>query len=456
MKRHVLVGVYGSKDIHQIAAGNKEELTILDLLNKQGSLAHGIGRAIGDLQKLGVHPTEPSVDLLIVAAHVQAADTHISRATESQDSWTREIKIVVPVSDVDRWNNAISTLERCLNFLTGDLWTVRFRERPEGYLYPESESPLPLEPPFDSVSLFSGGLDSLIGAIDLVESGANPLLVSHVSEGAISEAQTKCFDEIKLEYPKTKIDRLRMWMGFSGFRISAEIEKTTRARSFLFFSLGVLAGSGIHGEFTLRVSENGLIALNVPLDPLRLGSHSTRTTHPFYIARWNEVLNRVGINGKIENPYFDKTKGEMVAKCMNQSLLQRLIPVSLSCSSPSKGRWRKGGKAVEHCGYCLPCLIRRAAVLKGLGPNSDTTDYTLGDLTARSLNSSAAEGQQIRSFQFATERLRRNPRLANVLVHLSGSLSDESSSRQSKLIDVYSRGMNEVGELLEGVTTRSK
>jgi hypothetical protein len=35
------------------------------------------------------------------------------------------------------------------------------------------------------------------------------------------------------------------------------------------------------GNFILHVPENGLIVINVPLDPLRLGAFSTRTTHPF-------------------------------------------------------------------------------------------------------------------------------------------------------------------------------
>src|SRR5712664_2091842 len=92
-----------------------------------------------------------------------------------------------------------------------------------------------------------------------------------------------------------------------------DAEKTTRGRSFLFLALGVLVGTGFAGPFTLRLPENGLIALNVPLDRLRLGSLSTRTTHPFYLARWNELLKLLGISGRLENPYWNKTKGEMVA-----------------------------------------------------------------------------------------------------------------------------------------------
>jgi hypothetical protein len=77
-------------------------------------------------------------------------------------------------------------------------------------------------------------------------------------------------------------------------------EDTTRGRSFLFFSLGVAAGTALGRDFVLKVPENGLIALNVPLDRLRLGALSTRTTHPFYMTRWNDLLQALGVGGKVE------------------------------------------------------------------------------------------------------------------------------------------------------------
>jgi hypothetical protein len=114
------------------------------------------------------------------------------------------------------------------------------------------------------------------------------------------------------------------------------------------------------------------------LDPLRLGSNSTRTTHPYYMARWNDLLGELGIDGEILNPYWDKTKGEMAAGCRNPALLKKLATDSLSCSSPTKGRWQ--GLGIEHCGYCLPCLIRRAALMAAWGNGNDATTYTVPDL----------------------------------------------------------------------------
>lgn len=142
----------------------------------------------------------------------------------------------------------------------------------------------------------------------------------------------------------------------------------------------------------------------------------------------------------------------MVASCANGALLRRLIPVSLSCSSPSKGRWK--GLGIQHCGYCVPCLVRRASLDAGLGRGVDHTTYTVADLTERFLDTRQAEGQHVRSFQLAIERLKAKPALASILIHKAGPLSDEPPDRQTAWADVYRRGLEEVDALLSGVITR--
>lgn len=456
MRRHVIIGRYGPDDRTKLLLGDGEIETRLDLITGGRTLDYGIGRALGFLVRLGVYPSEMGVDLLVLAAHTHAADTRVSRNSESQDGWTRELRLIVPVSDPVRWTAAAPIFERMLNFLTGDRWSLGFRARPRRFerVAPTSPGRL-IGPPFNDLALFSGGLDSLIGAIDALEAGRTPLLISHAGDRATSDAQTTIYDALKRQYPANAFQRLRLWMAFpDGFIHGSAGEETTRGRSFLFFALGVFAGSGLDGPFKLQVPENGLIAVNVPLDPLRLGALSTRTTHPFYIARWNDALTTLGIPGRIENPYWDKTKGEMVAACANGALLMRLTPKSMSCASPTKGRWQ--GLGTQHCGYCLPCLIRRAALLKGFGPGADSTVYTIDDLTARALDTRQSEGVQVRSFQLAIARLRARPALATILIHKPGPLFDESPARQASLAGVYFRGLEEVGTLLAGVRTQPR
>src|SRR5574337_404279 len=165
MKRHVLAGRYGPDDRLAIPVNAEEQLTDLQLVVGERTLDHGVGAALTGLKALGVHPTEMGIDLAVVAAHAHAADTRISRAEESQDSWTREIRLVIPVHDPQRWSAATATLTKLLNFLTGDFWTLQFRPRPERFvsITPSNAASL-LVPPFTALSLFSGGLDSLIGA----------------------------------------------------------------------------------------------------------------------------------------------------------------------------------------------------------------------------------------------------------------------------------------------------
>ena len=103
MKRQLLAGRFGPDDQIDIPNAEDEQVTRLQLVAGEKSLDHGIGGALTSLKNLGVFPREIGLDLLVFAAHVHAADTRISRAEQSQDSWTREIRLVVPVSDPDRW-----------------------------------------------------------------------------------------------------------------------------------------------------------------------------------------------------------------------------------------------------------------------------------------------------------------------------------------------------------------
>lgn len=449
MRRHVLAGRLGPLDKVAIGKASDEVMTELRLVAANKRLDFGIGNAIEDLVALHVLPTEVGLDLLVLAAHVHAADTRIARATESQDGWAREIRLVVPVSEPGRWTAVAPLVERMLKFLTGDYWTIGFRARPTGFAkIIQQRIAKPPAPIFDQVNLFSGGLDSLIGAIDTLAAGATPLLVSHAGEGAVSASQEQCYGGLVAKYGKKRLARLRVWMSFPADLVKdVGREDSTRGRSFLFFAAAAFAATGLRAPVQINVPENGFIALNVPLDPLRLGALSTRTTHPFYMARWNELLAALGLEMQLANPYWDKTKGEMVSKCADAALLKTLVPSSLSCSSPAKARW--AGHAAGHCGYCLPCLIRSAALLP-----KDPTDYTV-DLHNKTLDTGSAEGQQVRSFQFAASRVAKNPALAKILIHTAGPLSDQAA-HLDELADVYRRGLDEIGKLLKGVTAKPK
>ena len=146
MRRHVIIGRFGPDDKTRVPKARDEVASTLQLVAGK-RLDHGIGHALADLKALHLTPSEIGGDILVVAAHVHAADTRISRSTESQDAWTREIRLVIPVSDPARWTAAAPILVRALNFLTGDRWDVGFRKRTKGYAKLVSPAAPPLFPP---------------------------------------------------------------------------------------------------------------------------------------------------------------------------------------------------------------------------------------------------------------------------------------------------------------------
>jgi len=443
MNRFKLIGKYDSKDLTSFF---DEDLEIVNvpLITKKGMLCYGIGEIIKKMLDNKICPTEEGIDIMVLATLVYLADTRISRSIHSQDSWTREIEIQLPVINLERWNASSEDLARMLDFLTGDKWSIVFEQREKHFddLLTCNEE----QEEFEVVSLFSGGMDSLISTINYLEDRKKVVLISHAGDGFTKNAQTNILKEFKEMYSEIMPLYLDLWMYFKKeFIPQGGEENTTRSRSFLFISFGVLVVSGVKDVNKLKIPENGLIALNVPLDNLRVGAHSTRTTHPFYLEMWNKVLYNLGFNITVENSYWEKTKGEMANECRNKEFLFSVISKSVSCSSPIKATWQK--LSPQHCGFCVPCLIRRAAMKKAFGLGNDCTKYTEESINTIIHSHLNATGIQLRSFQLAINRIKRQPNLAKILIHKPGPLPNDAKYLK-KLAEVYTRGLMEVDEFV--------
>lgn len=449
MKRYYIVGTYDNVTPQTIEQENAIDVTI-PLIN-DNKLQYGIGNYLYDLNQAGIYPDEDGIDILCLAALIYLADTRISREKHSQDSWTREISITLPVFNVEKWQSQRDIFAKMLTYLTGDKWDVSFVKRDIVLMACEQRMQLSN---FDVATLFSGGMDSLIGVINNLECGKKVALISHAADGYTKNVQTTLLSRFNSQYTSDLTQYINLWMSYEQNIIqNGGEENTTRSRSFLFIASGVCAVSGMEGVSVLSVPENALIALNIALDKLRVGSHSTHTTHPFYLALWNKVLSNLEMNISVNNPYWNKTKGEMAAECLNKEFLKSVLPVSNSCSSPLKARWK--GNAPQHCGYCVPCIIRRAAISKAFGINDDLTPYSKDDLREVISNHAKNEGIQLRSFQIAIERVKNSPQLARFLIHKSGPL-EKSSEYLAELSDVYLRGLLEVDSFIQQYTSQNQ
>ena len=448
MTRHSIIVRLDPTDKKRVPVRDKtSQMTELRFVDGNRRLGHGIGQMLEQLARRRMFPSESAIDLAILAATVTAADTRISRAANAQDSWTREIDLYIPVADPKMWQENANLIERTLKFLTGDHWCIAFRPRQKGMESLICKRPKLVSETFDSICLFSGGLDSFVGAIDLLETGQKPLFVSHYHDVS-TKSQEICASRIGKVYGYLGSRHVRANVSFDKNDMpSLESETTTRGRSFIFFSLASLGASALEGVTPIYVPENGLISLNVALDPLRLGAWSTRTTHPFYMARWQDLLDNLDLGAQLINPYRFKTKGEMLSECRNNAFLWENVDITVSCSSLTKGRYKK--LSPGHCGYCMPCLIRRASIHAAF--NSDSTTYSIPDLYAQTLDAKKAESTDVRAFQMMIRRLKKTPSLADILVYKTGPLGDYSPEEVAKYAAVFRRGIAEVGTILDNV-----
>lgn len=296
-------------------------------------------------------------DFLSIALSVVTADL-AGRRSSSADGWTREFELTIAVADPAFWRTQGVALEQALKFLSTDRWQLNFVE---GGLQPAPPRD-PVRPVEDCAVLLSGGLDSLIGAIDLAAIGRKPLAVSHVVRG----------DKDKQEAFAAAIGGGLRRLGLNHNASAPGVEEASqRARSLIFIAFGVLTATALKayhdgGDVPLYMCENGFIAINPPLTGARLGSLSTRTAHPEFLNRIRGVLAAANLRVSLVNPYEHQTKGEMLQRCADQGTLATYAANSASC-----GRFRVYN--YKHCGRCVPCQIRRASFLAWSVP--DTTHY---------------------------------------------------------------------------------
>lgn len=346
-----------------------------------------------------------SRDLLEVAAYVYYADCSIRRGTEADiyaRHWRRKFKFVVPVSDPDVWNSPEikGSLEETLEFVSGDEFSFDFRPPPR---------PQPTQLIFnfasrtgafvdcDCVSLFSGGLDSLIGTLFLLRHRRqHPLLVSHRSMSIVSARQKRLTALLRQRNPEWQFPHLSMWVNRKGERAR---EQTQRTRSFLYLSIAAAVAMQLNLQ-RVYICENGVVSINIPLSGQNLGTLLTRSTHPKFLRSFESLVNTLfAVKMSVENPFIFSTKTEMLRMLENWSQSE-LIQETVSCS-----RAQGKTKMQPQCGTCYQCVNRRFSVLAGDLETHDKAEFYERDVfldpLAEGIETACAEGYVRTAYEIA-------------------------------------------------------
>jgi len=169
-------------------------------------------------------PNARALDLLITASLCYIVDKAVPRSS-STDNWTRDLEITIPVSDSQLWTGVAEELAETLAFLTGDSWHFTFSQLAEP-IFAGSETLMPASSSTQVVSLFSGGLDSLAGAIDLLNSNAGRILFMGHYDSSGLKVQSVLASALDLRYPnRCDIQHVRV-----AHRPDQAIENTLRLR----------------------------------------------------------------------------------------------------------------------------------------------------------------------------------------------------------------------------------
>lgn len=300
------------------------------------------------------------MDFINIAAAVYAADRMAPRSRRKGDVyravWQRIIRLEVPVQDADFWRSqeVADGLSQAVMFVADDAcWEFHFS--PAKRLGERDPQQLELWPKVGQACLYSAGLDSVAGLVHrVVEHPDQPVVA--VSARTQSQQQPHIDNTLDTIGKLSGVSLHSVVVPASLRKPPREQEPSQRARSFLLLVLGAVSASLSQSE-TLEVFENGIEALNLPLNEGLAGGQTPRPMHPVFLHMLEDIVSRV-----LERPFrfmlprvFD-TKTQMVSTLAGQGL------GDLACVTTSCAHYRQGD-----CGLCTGCILRRMAMaLAGL------------------------------------------------------------------------------------------
>jgi hypothetical protein len=341
---------------------------------------HRVNMQIGDLSKrLADNIPDVLTDMLEIAAYVYCADQFTKRGTNQMTGmgaeWRRQFRFKVPVRCPDIWTKpeVCEALTETLAFLSEDEFTFDFVQASSS---PPLQAYLPFNEPAvqviapDEVILFSGGLDSLAGAVDaMIGDRKRVALVSHQGSTMIASKQNGLIAELR---GRTRPGSL-FYIPISINKGHEEaVEFTQRTRSLMFAALSLIVARMFGGKQS-SLYENGVVSINLPIAEHVVGARASRTTHPRVLADCSRLFSLLLADVyTLRNPYLWKTKSEVV-QILADHQCSDLIASSFSCT-----RVREATRRKKHCGVCSQCVDRRFGILAaGLSKYDPAENYAV-------------------------------------------------------------------------------
>lgn len=399
-------------------------------------------------------------DLLEIATYVYSADQAIKREDDVDsfgNNWCRDLHFLIPVRNSGFWNGPEiqQALRSTLGFVSDDEYHFEFcklKDAPsfQGYLNFNDDGRSFGYP--KQVVMFSGGLDSLAGAVDEVLNGKRKVvLVTHKSTPKLNNRHRRLEKMIADRAGENTPLHI-------GVRVNKNkelnYEYTQRSRSFLYVSIGATIASMLDLK-SVRFYENGVISLNLPVCAQVVGSKATRTTHPRVIQGFQKIISLVaGEPFTIENPYIWKTKADVV-EVITKAGCQDMIAASTTCTHT----WEMT-KDRTHCGTCSQCIDRRFAMIAAKADQYDPVEAYKTDIFTQGRNkdedkimaaSYLERANQVCNQDDIAQFMARFSEVSRVFRYMD----ENPGSVAQKVYDLYRRHAKEVCDAMKTMIARN-
>jgi 7-cyano-7-deazaguanine synthase in queuosine biosynthesis len=311
-------------------------------------------------------------DAIDIAAAAHCADRLSLRGTK-KGGWGRDLRLKIPVRCLKVWQSVSmrDALFETLEFLTQDNWQIDFDQKAGEFRQSETQEHLFEESEAQAIEvcLFSGGLDSFAGlATQITEEPHHHYLCLSVTPNHRQRYRQR--EQLSFLHRElgAKVNHIPVSYCLRDAEKHPQ-ESTRRTRGFLFGIIGgitaVMAGSN-----TLHLYENGIGAINLPLDGSQIGIDNSRSVHPITLRLLSRLLSLLaGREFVIKNECFHLTKAEM---CRHPAVERVSLEIArtFSCDGFPVRRYK-----LAQCGFCTSCILRRQALEAAALTEFDGNDY---------------------------------------------------------------------------------
>jgi 7-cyano-7-deazaguanine synthase in queuosine biosynthesis len=312
------------------------------------------------------------VDLLRITRAAFLADRAVPRYVSGRlypygIQWRRKFHVRVPVRDASYWDTgAGERLEKFLSWLTDDAWSLSFygdsqpeASEMEGLFLASGESK-------HCVLLFSGGVDSLVGAATAVSGEPEIAFVSVHTNSRMKATQRRLVDELRFIEPEL----VHLSIGMHVPHVLKHNGLVTqRTRALVFLAYGASLAAQLNAS-ELRICENGIGALNLAYSRAQTGAQGARGVHPITLIYFSELMeDLLGHPLSVTNEFVLRTKAEVCSILPKE--LRSLIGLTVSCDSGFAHRTTK----TSACGRCTSCLLRQQGLRRAGLTEFDSSGY---------------------------------------------------------------------------------